>query len=311
MLAIKSSPKSRNALAAQRRLQMPFHLMLLPGVIILLIYSYLPMAGLFMAFQHYVPAKGIFRSSFNALDNFKFLFTQPSFFSALYNTVFIAILKIAGNLVVPIIFTLLLNEVRVSQLKKSIQTIIYLPHFMSWIILGGILLDVLSPSSGVVSTLFKAFGLKPVYFMGDLLWARAVLIVSDIWKEFGFNTIIYLAALTNIDPTYYQAAEVDGAGRWKQTIHVTLPGILPIIILMTVLSMGSILNAGFEQVFTLYSAQVYKTTDILDTMIYRVGMIESQYGIAAALGLLKSVVGLVFIATSYKLADKYANYSIF
>jgi putative aldouronate transport system permease protein len=196
-------------------------------------------------------------------------------------------------------------------LKRGIQTLIYLPHFLSWIILGGILIDMLSPSSGIVNQFLQWFGVKPIFFLGDNHWFPFTLVISHEWKEFGFSTIVYLAALSGINPLLYEAAIMDGAGRWKQTMHITLPSVLPIIVLMGTLSMGQILNAGFEQVFTLYSPQVYKSGDILDTLVYRLGVVDAQYSVATAVGLFKSLVSFLFVSLSYILAYRFANYRIF
>lgn len=291
--------------------ELPFHLMLLPSVVLLLMMNYVPMAGIVMAFQKFVPSKGFFRSDFVGFDNFKYVFSMPDTFQVLYNTVFIAFMKIVLGIVVPVIVALLLNEVRHSMVKRSIQTIIYLPHFLSWIVLSGVIIDILSPSSGIVNSFLGLFGVEPIYFLGDEKIFPYVLVTTDLWKEFGYGTVIYLAALTGVDPTLYEAATVDGASRWKQTVHVTLPSIMYIIILMTVLSMGNVLNAGFDQVFNLYSPVVYRTGDIIDTMVYRLGMIDAQFSAATAVGLFKSVISTAFLSVSYILAYKYGDYKIF
>lgn len=291
--------------------EFPLHLMLLPAIIILLVYSYVPMAGIVIAFEKFIPTKGIFGSKWIGLDNFKYLVHLPGTFQVILNTVYIALMKIIAGIIVPLTFALLLNEVRQRKFKRTVQTIIYLPHFLSWIILAGILIDILSPSAGLINTIIKSFGLKPVFFLGDENWFPYIMVITDTWKEFGFGTIIYLAALTSIDPTHYEAAMIDGANRWKQTWHITLPGILPIVILLTVLSLGNVLNAGFDQIFNLYGPAVYKTGDIIDTFIYRLGIVEAQFGPSTAGGVFKSVVSLIFIATSYKLADKIAGYRVF
>ena len=233
------------------------------------------------------------------------------------NTLIIAIGKIIGNLVVPISFALLLNEIRVRWFKRAAQTITYLPYFLSWVVLGGILIKFLSPGSssttpGLLNTLLVNLHIikEPIYFLGSNSTFRGTMIISDIWKNFGYNTIIYLAALTGIDPTLYEAAMVDGAGKIKQTIHVTMPGIAPFIALMTIMSIGSVLNAGFDQIFNLYSPAVYATGDIIDTLVYRLGLINQQYSLSAAVGLLKSVVSCILVLTGYKLADKYAGYKV-
>ncbi|WP_338113325.1 ABC transporter permease [Paenibacillus artemisiicola] len=288
-----------------------FHAMLLPAVALVLIYCYGPMAGMAIAFEKYVPAKGMIDSKWVGLDNFDFVLSLPDTYRVLYNTVFIAFMKMVCGLIAPLATALLLNELRKIAFKRVFQTLIYLPHFLSWIILGGILLDILSPSSGLVNQVLKSFGIEPVFFLGDNRWFPFVLVATDVWKEFGFGTIVYLAALTGINPALYEAAEIDGAGRWKQTLNVTLPGIVPIIILLSTLSLGQILNAGFDQVFNLYNSQVYESGDIIDTLVYRLGLEQYQYGVATAVGLFKSVVSFLFISLSYALAYRYANYRIF
>ncbi|WP_241158519.1 ABC transporter permease [Cohnella candidum] len=285
--------------------------MILPGLLLILVYNYGPMLGLVISFQKFIPARGIAHSAWIGLDNFKYVANLPDTKEILWNTIVIALMKMVANLIVPLVMALLLNEVRKAFFKRGVQTLIYLPHFLSWIILGGILIDILSPSEGIVGAMLKSVGIEPIYFLGSNHWFRFVLVTSDVWKEFGFNTIVYLAALTGINPSLYEAAIVDGAGRWKQTWYITLPGIASIIVLLSVLSLGNVLNAGFDQVFNLYSPQVYETGDIIDTFVYRIGLQEAQYGVATAVGLFKSIVSLSFISLSYYLAYRLANYRIF
>lgn len=287
------------------------HLMLLPAVVITLIYSYCPMFGIVMVFQKFDPVRSFLNSPWIGLDNFRFIVNLPGSFQVLWNTIYISLLKIIGLIIVPVTFALLLNEVRGKGFKRISQTMVYLPNFLSWIILGGILIDILSPSEGIVNQLLGHIGIEPIFFLGDRFWFPITMIVTEIWKGFGFGTVIYLAALTNIDPTLYESSIMDGANRWKQTLHITLPGILPIVTLMTVLSLGNVLNAGFDQIFNLYSPQVYKTGDIIDTFVFRLGIEQAQYSPAAAVGLFKSVVSFIFISVSYLLADKLANYRVF
>ncbi|MBP1990754.1 ABC transporter permease [Paenibacillus eucommiae] len=291
--------------------QLPLHMMLLPGIIIVLIYSYVPMAGVVIAFQQFVPSNGLFRSEWIGFENFRYVFTMPDFYLVLKNTVFIAFMKITAGLFAPIVIAILLNEISVRWVKKSFQTLVYLPHFLSWVILGGILVDLLTPSGGLVNQFLGIFGIEPVFFLGSNDWFPFVIVISDVWKEFGFGTIIYLAAITAINPSLYEAAVIDGANRWKQTWHVTLPGMLPIVVLVATLSLGNVLNAGFDQIFNLYSPIVYESGDILDTMVYRMGLVDFQYGLATAIGTFKSLVSLLFIGVSYGLAYKLANYRIF
>ncbi|MDR6884070.1 ABC transporter permease subunit [Bacillus sp. 3255] len=291
--------------------EIPLHLMLLPGVILTLIFSYVPIAGIVIAFQKFVPSKGIFHSKWIGLDNFRYMLEMPNFSSVVWNTVFIAVMKIIVHLIVPVIFALLLNEVISTAFKRTVQTIIYFPYFLSWVILGGILIDILSPSAGIVNQFLGLIGIEPIFFLGNENWFPFTLVASDTWKEFGYSTIVYLAALTAIDQSLYEAAVMDGANRWKQTLHVTIPGMMPIVTLMTVLSLGNVLNAGFDQVFNLYSPMVYSTGDIIDTMVYRIGLVDAQYGVATAVGLFKSVIAFILIVISNKLANRFTGYRIF
>lgn len=293
------------------KIQLPLHLMIIPGLIAILIFSYIPMVGVVIAFQDFMPAKGLFGSEWTGLENFKYMVALPGFYNILWNTIFIAVMKIIAGLIVPVTIAILLNEIRREMFKRAIQTLIYLPYFLSWVILSGILIDILSPSKGVVNLFLQWLGFDPIFFLGDNRWFPYTLVVSNEWKEFGFSTIVYLAAISGINPSLYEAAVVDGANRWRQTWHVTLPGMLPIIILMATLSIGSILNAGFEQVFNLYSPVVYESGDIIDTFVYRVGLVEAQYGLATAVGLFKSVISLILISVSYFMAYRFANYRIF
>ncbi len=297
--------------AGRLKREIPFYLMLLPGIIVVFIYQYIPLGGLVMAFQDFDPSLGIFGSPWAGLSNFDYIFSMPDTPNIIFNTFFIAILKIIGGLVVPILVALMLNEVAIAPIKRTVQTLIYLPHFLSWVILAGVFIDLLSPTEGIVNQLLGAFGIEPIYFLGDAGWFPYTMVFTDVWKEFGFGTIIYLAALTGIDPTLYEAAVVDGAGRFKQTLHITLPSILPTIVLMTVLALGNVLNAGFDQIYNLLSPQVYATGDIIDTMVYRLGLQQVQYSIATAVGLFKSVISFALISTSYLLAYKFADYQIF
>jgi putative aldouronate transport system permease protein len=288
----------------------PLHLMLLPSVVIVLIYSYLPMVGLLIAFQKFNPAH-LFDSPWVGFENFKYVYYLPGSIQVLWNTLTISLFKIIGMIIVPVTFALLLNEVGKTLFKRTFQTLIYMPNFLSWIIMAGVLIDILSPSEGIVNKALGLVGIEPIYFLGDPTWFPITMVVSDVWKGFGFGTVIYLAALTSIDPALYESARVDGAGRWKQTIYITLPGIMPIIVLMSVLSLGSVLNAGFDQIFNLYSTQVYETGDIIDTFVYRLGIEQTQFSPATAVGLFKSVVSFSLISLSYYLASKFADYRIF
>lgn len=292
--------------------QMMFHLMVWIPLLCIIIFNYIPMiTGFSIAFKDYKPGLGIADSPWVGLKHFEKMFITDDTLRALRNTLIIAFMKIIGNLAVPITFALMLNEIRVKWFKKVTQTITYLPYFLSWIILAGILTNILRTDGGLVNRIIETFGHEPVFFLGSNDTFRWTLTVSDVWKNFGYNTIVYLAALTNIDPALYEAAAIDGAGRWKQTLHITLPGISMFIVLMTILSIGNILNAGFDQVFNLYNVSVYESGDIIDTLVYRLGIQQQQYSFSTAVGLFKSVVSIILIAGSNKLADKFAGYRVF
>jgi len=292
--------------------EIPFHLMILPGLIFVIIFSYVPMYGLIIAFQRFIPARGMFGDQqWVGLKNFSFVMNLAGFQRAFQNTIIIAFWKIVTGLLIPIIFALLLNEVRSNAYRRSVQTITYMPYFLSWVILGGIFIDLLSPSGGLINNLRGLFGLDPVFFLGDNGVFRGTLITTNVWKDFGFGAIVYLAAIMGVDPTFYEAAVIDGANRWRQTWHITLPSMKMIIVLMGVLSLGNVLNAGFDQVFNMYSPVVYESGDIIDTFIYRMGLLDAQFGPATAVGLFRSVISFLFISVSYLIAYKTADYRIF
>jgi putative aldouronate transport system permease protein len=287
-----------------------YYLMLLPGLLWVFVFKIIPMFGLVMAFQDFNPGKGILGSEWVGLENIKYMFQLNDSKTIFINTVTIAVLKIIGNLIAPVLVALMLNELRLNTLKRGIQTIVYLPHFMSWVILAGIMLDVFA-YRGPVNAIRSTFGSEPILFFARADLFVPLVVGSDVWKEFGFNAVIYLAALTGINPELYEAAAIDGASRFQRILHITLPGISTVIILMTALSLGNVLNANFDQIFNLYNPLVYSAGDIIDTWVYRMGLLQLQYALATAVGLLKSVIGFVLIALSYILARKYANYNIF
>ncbi|WP_223193020.1 ABC transporter permease [Paenibacillus sedimenti] len=290
----------------------PLHLLIFPALVIAVLFHYVPIGGLVMAFQDYKPWLGFLKSEWVGFKHFHALFMFEESVQVIWNTLIISVLKIGFGTLVPIVFALLLNEVRKNGIKRSIQTLVYLPHFLSWVILGGILLDLLSVKGGLVNRMLTAlFGTKPIFFLGDGDWFRFVVIVSDIWKEFGFSMIVYLAAITAVNPSLYEAAEVDGATRLQQTIHVTLPAMMPIIVVVATLQLGNVLNAGFDQIFNLYNPLVYNKGDIIDTFVYRSAILKGDFSFATAVGLFKSVTSFILIIISYKLAYKFANYRIF
>ena len=289
--------------------QWQYHVMLLPGVILVFIFSYIPLYGILIAFQDYNPGMG-FSSPWVGFDNFRYLFSQPAFIKTIWNTLYIAFFKLLGGIIVPVIVALLLNELVSEKLKRLFQTLVYIPNFLSWVIMAGVLMEILS-KNGAVNQVLGIIGIDPINFLGDSKVFPWTMIVTDIWKGFGFGTVVYLAALSGIDPGLYESAMMDGAKRWKQTLYITIPLLMPTIVLMLVLSLGSVLSAGFDQIFNLYSPVVYETGDVIDTYVYRLGIQQAQYSVGTAVGLFKSVVSCVLVGFSYFLADKVAGYRVF
>ncbi len=309
---VSAKLKRNEHIISLRRLKMdyPLYLMLIIPIAIVFIYHYLPMFGILIAFKKYLPAKGFIDSKWVGLDNFRVVFSMPGFFRAMRNTVTISVWKIVLGIIVPVTFTLFLNEVSRHQIKKGVQTLIYLPHFISWVLLAGIFMKLLS-GTGIVNQALGLFGINPIIFLGDPRWFRFTLILTHIWKEFGYGTIVYLAAISAVDPNLYEASAIDGASYFKQMIHITLPAISPIVILMSVLSVGSILSAGFDQVFNLYNTTVFETGDIIDTLVYRIAFGNGQFGIATAVGLFKSFIAAFLVMGSHKIAHVTSGYQVF
>lgn len=307
-----AADRSRGRTHHNLRRELPLHLMLIPGIILYIIFCYIPMGGLVIAFQRFVPAKGMFGpQKWVGLDNFAYIFSMPNTANVIRNTVVIAVWKIVLGLIVPITVSLMLNEVSHKRFKSTIQTVIYFPYFISWIVFAAIMTDILSPSDGILNMMIKAMGMQPVYFLGSNDTFQQTIIWTDVWKSFGYGTVVYLAAMTSIDPSLYEAATIDGADRFQQMLHVTLPGIRMVVTLMMVLSLGNVLNAGFDQIYNLYSPVVYETGDILDTMVYRLGLENAKYGPAAAVGVFKSLVSCVLVSSSYYVAIKFFDYRLF
>lgn len=286
--------------------------MLLPSVILVLIFSYIPLYGLVIAFQDFIPAKGLFgQQKWVGLSNFRFIIAQPDSLQVLINTLSIASMKIVFGMGASILFALLLNEVSSSKYRRICQTMIYFPYFISWVLIAGTLKDILSPGDGIVNKIISLVGGRSIYFLGDPKLFQGTMVLSDVWKNFGYNTVIYLAAITSIDPQLYEAAKMDGANKRQEIRFVTIPGMVPIIILMLTLSLSNVLNAGFDQIFNMYSPQVYSTGDIIDTYVYRIGLIGGQFSFGTAVGLMKSFVSSLLVGISYYLAFRYSDYRIF
>ena len=286
------------------------YIMFIPVVLFYVMFMYKPMYGVIIAFMDYAPAKGIWGSKWVGLKHFERFFTGPYFGRLLRNTLLLSLYSILFCFTTPIILALLLNEVHCKKYKSVAQTLSYLPHFVSWILLAGIFTRLLS-SSGIVNRMLNSLGISSIIFLGDNKWFPFTIISTHIWKEFGYGTIVYLAAVAGVNTDLYEAAQIDGAGHWKQLVHITLPSIVPIIILMTTLSLGNILNAGFDQVFNLYNTVVYESGDIIDTLVYRIGFGSGQFGLSSTAGLFKSLVSAVLVVVSYRVAYRTSGYRVF
>jgi putative aldouronate transport system permease protein len=289
---------------------LPLYLLLLPGLIIMMVYSYGPMAHIIIAFQKYSPARGIMGSEWIGFENFRYIFTQRDFTILLRNSFKIAILKIIADIVCAVTITLLLSEVRRLWFKRIVQTLIYFPHFLSWVILAGIIRNLLG-LDGIINNMLASFGIEAIHFLGSKTAFVPVLVITDVWQNVGFSTIVYLAAVSGINPELYEAAAIDGAGYCRRVWHITLPGIRSTIVLLSTLSIGYILSAGFEQIYMLYSPVVYEVADVFETWVYRMGLVNLQYSVATAMGLFTGIVSFVLMVTAYYLADRLAEYKIF
>jgi putative aldouronate transport system permease protein len=279
------------------------YFILAPTLVYFILFCYVPYFGLIIAFKDFSPGKGIWGSSWVGLKHFNELFTSDIFFQVFRNTLLISLYKLAFGFPVPIIFALLLNEVKHMFFKKTIQIVTYFPHFLSWVVFGGIMLSFLTPS-GVIPKLLQTFHIDASNLLTSSDYFRSILIITGILKSFGWGAIIYLAALSGIDPALYEAAKMDGAGRWKQLLYVTLPSLRSVVVLLFILDLGHILDAGFEQVFIMYNPTVYSVGDIIDTYVYRVGLGEAQYSLATAVGLFKGVIGFVLVYSSNYIIKK-------
>lgn len=275
-----------------------YYLLLIPGLLYLIIFHYIPMFGIVIAFKDYQPfmgVEGIFTSKWVGLKHFRKFFGSYYFKNILGNTLIISLYKFIFGFPAPIVLAILLNEVRNEKFKKTVQTISYLPHFLSWVVVSGLLVALLSTDNGLINVIRGFFGKEPIMYLGDPRYFRRVLVLSDIWKGVGWGSIVYLAAITGIDQELYEAAYIDGANRWDRIKNITLPSISNIVVIMLIFSVGGLLNAGFEQIFLLYSPSVYNVADIIDTFVYREGLVSNNYSYATAVGLFKSLVSMMLL----------------
>ncbi|MEF2244414.1 ABC transporter permease [Paenibacillus sp. IITD108] len=271
------------------------YMLLVPVALYLIVFKYAPMFGEIIAFKNYRLADGIMGSPWVGFQQFEKLFASKEFYVVLKNTLLLNLYHLAFAFPVPILLAVLLNEVRVEWYKRTLQNLLYIPHFISWVVLGSIVIALLSPSTGFINFLLKGFGMEPIYFMADKFWWPVSFVVSGIWKEAGFGTILYLAAMASIDPTLYEAAKIDGANRLRQTWHVTLPGIRSTIAILLILQVGNMMEVGFEQVYALRNDAVTSVAEVISTFVYTRGLINLQYSYTTALGLFQSVIALILV----------------
>jgi putative aldouronate transport system permease protein len=288
-------------LAGDMRRDRWLYIFLLLPLAFYIVFKYIPMYGAVIAFKDFKIGLGIGGSKWVGLQQFSRLFRTPDFFKILKNTLLLNVYALVFGFPVPILLAILLNEVRSPLFKRLNQSILYLPHFISWVVLAGIFIQMLSPSTGVVNLILKALGFTPVYFMASKFWWPVMFVVSGIWQGAGWGSIIYLAAVSAIDPELYEAARIDGAGKFGQIWHITLPGIKATIAIMLILRMGSMMDVGFEHIYNLQNSAVYDVADVISTYVYRVGIMGAQYSYTTAIGLFQSVISLVLVVTTNKI----------
>ena len=286
-------------------------LMLVPIVIYYLIFCYYPIYGLLIAFKDFRFKLGILGSPWNNFQSFTDLFHLANFWKVFRNTFIISAYKLVFGFPAPILLAMLLNEVKNVRFKKIIQTVSYMPYFLSWVVLAGIFMQLLSPSTGPVNQLLQWFGIKPIYFLADSVWFRPTLVITSIWKNIGWGTIVYLAAIAGINQELYEAAIIDGANRVQRARYITIPSMVPVITLMLIFAVGSIIGDDFDQIFNLFNESVYEVADVISTYTYRVGLVDMQYSYGTAVGLFTSVISLVLMMAANFAARRYSDYTIF
>ncbi|WP_240941171.1 ABC transporter permease subunit [Paenibacillus sp. HB172176] len=279
------------------------YLMILPGVLYYIIFKYVPLAGSVIAFQDYQIFKGMGGSEWVGFANFKYIFAYQDFYTVLRNTSVIALYHLIFGFPAPIILALLFNEVRVMLAKRFMQSLFYLPHFLSWVVVGGIVFELLS-NEGVLNAVRGWMGMDPILFMQEQKYFRSIVVISGIWKDVGWGTIIYLAAIAGINPNLYEAAVMDGANRWKQSIYITLPTMFPTILVLFLLNIGNFLELGFDQIYNLLTPMTYSVGDIIETYVYRAGVLQGQYSVTTAIGLFQSVIGFALLWIFNRMARK-------
>lgn len=285
-------------------------LMVLPVVIHFLIFKYYPMYGNIIAFKNYSPVLGINGSHWAGLKYFEQFFNSPYFFRVIRNTVLISLYSLLWGFPIPIIFALLTNELRNGAYRRVVQSLSYIPYFISTVVVAGMLFNFLSPSTGIVNTVIRAFGGEPVHFLMEPEWFRTVFIASGIWQGFGWSSIVYIAALAGVSPELYEAATMDGAGRLQKIWHVSIPSILPTIVITLILNIGSFMSVGYEKIILLYNPVTMEVADVISSYVYRVGLVESNTSLGAAVGLFNAAINLVLVWSANRVARKISNVSL-
>jgi putative aldouronate transport system permease protein len=285
-----------------------YSLLVLP-IIYLLVFKYLPMLGNIIAFRKFIPGGNIFGEQWVGLHYIKMFISDPTFWHVFQNTLIISSLTLLFCFPAPIIFALLLNELTSKKFKKFVQTVSYLPHFLSMVIVAGMVLQI-TAGNGAINALIESFGGEPIYFIQEAGWFRTIYVSSEMWQSMGWGAILYLAALTNIDESLYEAAKIDGANRWKQTIHITIPGILPTIVTLLILNIGQLMAVGFEKVLLLYNPLNYETSDVISTYLYRIGLESSNFSYATAIGLFEALIGLTLVLSANAISRKLTDNSL-
>lgn len=283
------------------------YIFLTPGLVYFIVFNYVPLYGIVIAFQDFNPIAGIAGSKFVGLENFRLLFQSDNFKSIFRNSIWISVLRLLWGFPIPIFIAIILNEIQMKKFCKFSQTVLYMPHFISWVVLAGIIVNLLSPANGGVNKFLELLGHEPIAFLQSEKYFRSVLVISDIWKEAGWGAIVYIAAISGINVEMFEAAKMDGATVMQKIRYITLPSIVPTITVLFILRLGSLLRNGFEQIFMLYNPLVFKVADVFETYTYRIGLKQGQFGFATAVGLFQSVVGFALVITTNKLSKKYGE----
>jgi len=307
----ESYPEANVKLKFNANRDIPVYLLILPAALLLFVFHYLPIYGIVISFQDFSPFKGVLNSNWVGLKNFEHFLADSNFWRVFKNTIIINLLQIIIGFPIPVMFAIFLNELWSNRFKKVVQTVSYLPHFVSWVVAASIITSALSPSSGLINKFLEgAFGIEPIYFLAKEEYFRVIIVISNVWKELGMQSVYYIAALASIDTELYEAAKMDGAGKIKQTIHITLPGLRSIIIVLLVLKIGRMVTIGFEQIFLLYNPLVYDVGDVISTYTYRLGIEQTRYSLTSAIGVTQSVVNFILVYAANKAARKIAGWSL-